>query len=415
MDNLTHEDSLAARLAGRQPRCLDSLDWPEGGGVSAAALGAQTFLFGTGASGEALAEALASAGTRRVAIVCNRSVADAGVVTALSEHALRGTTVVARLDNVSAGVPAHEVETIAADWQPLGIDTLVAIGGGSAIDTAKALCVLLAGIGSELSDFFARPGETRAYPGGNFPAVVALPTTLSGAEVTASAGISTGSEKRLIRVEQIAPRIVCADPANLLLTPPGLLASTGFCALAHGVEALYSMKRNPVSTALALRSAALLGAGLDSLSHAAALAEQQARLLATGATLAALALKGCSSGLQHVICQVLGGTAGLKHGVAHSIMLPSVLRFNQAGSKPELECFAAAIGVLSDGATDDLPSQLERLRDRTGAPSSLQDAGLSRAQLAECAAKVFRHPGVAGNPRAVASEAEILAILDAAW
>jgi alcohol dehydrogenase len=401
VDDLTNEHSLAARSLSKQLQCLDSLDSPQGGGVSTAALGAQTFLFGTGASGQALAGALANIGTSRVAIVCTRSVADAGVVGMLSEQALCAATIVARLDSISAGVPEHEVEKVAAQWRSLGIDTLVAIGGGSAIDTAKALCLLLGGVGSELSDFFVRPGELRTYPGGDFPTVVAVPTTLSGAEVTASAGISTGSEKRLIRVEQIAPRIVCADPVNLLPTPPRLLASTGFCALAHGVEAVYSMKRNPVSTALALRSAALLGAGLGELS--------------AQAPVAALALKGCSSGLQHVICQVLGGAAGLQHGVAHSIMLPSVLRFNRPGSHLEQECFGEAVGVFSVGAEGDLPSQIERLRERTGAPSSLQQAGLSRAELAECAEKVFRHPGVASNPRAVASEAEILAILDAAW
>ncbi|MGH3201241.1 MAG: iron-containing alcohol dehydrogenase family protein [Streptosporangiaceae bacterium] len=384
-------------------------------GVSTAVFGGQTILFGTGASDRALAGALAKIGTSRVAIVCNRSVADAGTVRTLAERALRAAAVVARLDTISAGVPAHEVEKVAAEWRPLGIDTLVAIGGGSAIDTAKALSLLLSGVGSELSDFFVRPGEVRDYPGGDFPAVVAVPTTLSGAEVTASAGISTGGEKRLIRVEQISPRIVCADPANLLPTPQPLLASTGFCALAHGIEAVYSVKRNPVSTALALRSAALLGAGLGELSAGAPVPEQAAGPLASGATLAALALKGCSSGLQHVICRVLGGSAGLPHGVGHSIMLPSVLRYNRPSSQQEQECFSKAAGVFRAEAEGDLAGQIERLRELTGAPASLHEAGLSRAQLAGCAQKVFRHSGLASNPRAVASEEEILAILDAAW
>ena len=284
----------------------------------------------------------------------------------LGEQALGATTVVARLDNVRAGVPDHEVEKVAAEWQPLGIDTLVAIGGGSAIDTAKALALLLGGVGSELSEFFVRPGEVRDYPGGDFPTVVAVPTTLSGAEVTVSAGISTGSEKRLIRVEQISPRIVCADPGNLLPTPQKLLASTGFCALAHGIETVYSVKRNPAATALALRSAALLGAGLGELPAGAPLTEQAARLLASGATLAALALKGCSSGLQHVICQVLGGAAGVPHGVGHSIMLPSVLRFNRPDTRQEQECFSEAVGVFWTETEGDLPAQAERLREVTG-------------------------------------------------
>jgi alcohol dehydrogenase class IV len=413
--DLLNEPSLAGRPSATRVQRLDALGSRPDGGVSTAVLGGQTFLFGTGASGQALAGALATIGTSRVAIVCNRSVADAGVVEVLTDQALGAATVVARLDTISAGVPEHEVEKVAAEWQPLGIDTLVAIGGGSAIDTAKALALLLAGVGSELSAFFVRPGEVRTYPGATFPAVVAVPTTLSGAEVTASAGISTGTEKRLIRVEEIAPRIVCADPANLRPTPPGLLASTGFCALAHGIEAVYSRKRNPVSTALALHSAALLGAGLSGLSADAPVTEQTAGLLSSGATLAALALKSCSSGLQHVICQVLGGTAGLPHGVGHSIMLPAVLRFNRPSSEWEQDCFGDAVGVHAGTAEGDLADQVERLRELTGAPSSLQEAGLSRAQLAECAAKVFRHPGTAGNPRAVASEEEIVTILETAW
>jgi alcohol dehydrogenase class IV len=413
--DLSNDSSLAGPPSTRRVQRLDALDSLAGGRVSTAVLGGQTLLFGIGASGQALAGALAAIGTSRVAIVCNRSVADAGVVEVLSDQALGAATVVARLETISAGVPAHEVEKVAAEWRPLGIDTLVAIGGGSAIDTAKALAVLLAGVGSELSAFFVRPGEVRTYPGATFPAVVAIPTTLSGAEVTASAGISTGTEKRLIRVQEIAPRIVCADPANLRPTPPDLLASTGFCAVAHGIEAVYSVKRNPVSTALALHSAALLGAGLGGLSAGAPVTEQAAGLLSSGATLAALALKGCSSGLQHVICQVLGGTAGLPHGVGHSIMLPSVLRFNRPDSEREQECFSEAVGARAGAAGTELADQVEWLRELTGAPSSLQEAGLSRAQLAECAAKVFRHPGTAGNPRAVASEEEIVTILETAW
>jgi alcohol dehydrogenase class IV len=413
--DLPDEQPVAATSSSTRAQRLDALDSLLGGGVSTAVFGGQTILFGAGASGQALADALAKIGTSRVAIVCNRSVADSGAVEILGEQALGATTVVARLENVRAGVPDHEVEKVAAEWQPLGIDTLVAIGGGSAIDTAKALALLLGGVGSELSDFFVRPGEVRDYPGGDFPTVVAVPTTLSGAEVTASAGISTGSEKRLIRVEQISPRIVCADPGNLLPTPQKLLASTGFCALAHGIETVYSVRRNPVATALALRSAALLGAGLGELPAGAPLTERAARLLASGATLAALALKGCSSGLQHVICQVLGGAAGVPHGVGHSIMLPSVLRFNRPATQQEQECFSEAVGVFWTETEGDLPAQAERLREVTGAPASLRGAGLSRAQLAECAQKVFRHPGVAGNPRPVANEEEILNILDAAW
>jgi alcohol dehydrogenase class IV len=408
--DLPDQHSLAAGASRRAQR-LDAI----GGGVSTAVLDGQTFLFGAGASGEPLAGALAGMGASRVAIVSNRSVTDSGIAGVLAGQALPAVTVVGRLDSISAGVPQRQVEQLAAQWQPLRIDTLIAIGGGSAIDTAKALSLLLAGVGSELSDFFVRPGEVRSCPGGNFPIVVAVPTTLSGAEVTASAGISTGSEKRLIRVAEIAPRIICADPANLLQTPAGLLASTGFCAMAHAIEAVYSVQRNQISTALAFRSAALLGAGLGELPAGAQVTRAAVRFLASGATLAALALKGCSSGLQHVICQVLGGTAGLPHGVGHSIMLPSVLRFNRAATELEQESFSEAVAVCSEGRDDDLPAQLERLRELTGAPSSLQRAGLSRAQLAVCAEKVFRHPGVAGNPRPVSSQQEILAILDAAW
>jgi alcohol dehydrogenase class IV len=406
---------MAATSSGKRVQRPDALDSLLGGGASTAVLADQTILFGTGASGKALANALAKIGSNRVAIVCNRSVVDSGVLDTLIEEALPATTVVARLDSVRVGVPQYEVEKVAADWQSLGIDTLIALGGGSAIDTAKALALLLGGVGSGLSEFFVRPGELRDYPDGNFPDVIAIPTTLSGAEVTASAGISTGSEKRLIRAKQISARIVCADPGNLLATPQRLLASTGFCAVAHGIETVYSMNRNPVATALALHSASLLGAGLGELAVGTPVTEQAAGPLMSGATLAALALKGCSSGLQHVVCQVLGGSAGLPHGVGHAIMLPSVLRFNRPDTQHEQEAFGEALGAFWTEADGDLPTQAERLREVTGAPDSLREAGLSRAQLAECAQKVYRHPGMAGNPRQPADAEEILTILEAAW
>jgi alcohol dehydrogenase class IV len=169
--------------------------------------------------------------------------------------------------------------------------------------------------------------------------IIAIPTTYAGSEMTAVYGITHTREnpprKVTVSDPKVAPGLVIYDPQLTLTLPPDLTASTGINALAHCIEALYSITRHPASTAIAIRgvfhiSNALLpsyqdGTNLDARTE-----------MLQGAHLAGLSLASVKMGLHHGLCHVLGGTANIPHGIANSIILPHAIRFNADATAPQL-------------------------------------------------------------------------------
>lgn len=389
---------------------------PRGGvgvGGSRVEFDGQVFLSGAGAAGSRLRAELARLGLQRVAVVSNRSTERDGVVGRVRAEALADATVVAEEPGVRTGITVADVEELAARWSRLELAAIIAIGGGAAIDMAKAVA-LLHGLGGQLESYFVGPGESYpAVANASCPALITIPTTLAGAEVTSSAGIrAPDGRKRLIRSTLVSPRIICLDATALASTPRSLLASTGMCAVAHGIEAMYAPRRSPISTALALGSARHLGRGLQGLGPGVSPGAGDLGELGEGAMLGALALRLTGSGLQHVVCQVLGAMFGITHGVAHSVMLPGVMRFNLACSGGVQQDFVAALGLATERADLDPPESIRRLRAVIEAPASLRQFSLSASQLRACAEATAAHPGLAGNPRQVTGAGEIMALLE---
>jgi alcohol dehydrogenase class IV len=384
-----------------------------GAGGSRAELHGQVFLSGAGAAGPQLRAELARLGFQRVALVSNRSTERDGVVGRVRAEAFADATVVAEELAVRTGITVADVEQLAARWSGLDLAAIIAIGGGATIDMAKAVA-LLHGLGGRLESYFMGPGESyTAAVNASCPAVITIPTTLAGAEVTSSAGIrAPDGRKRLIRSPLVSPRIICLDPTALASTPRSLLASTGMCAVAHGVEAIYSPRRSPISTALALGSARRLGRGLQGLRPGLSPGAGNLGALGDGAMLGALALRLTGSGLQHVVCQVLGAMFGITHGVAHSVMLPGVMQFNLASSPGVQVDYVAALGLAAEHTDPDPPESIRRLRAMIEAPASLRQFSLSASQLSACAEATAAHPGLAGNPRQVTGAGEIMALLE---
>jgi maleylacetate reductase len=381
-------------------------------GGSRVELDGQVFLSGAGAAGSRLRTELARLGFQRVAVVSNRSTERDGVVGRVRAEALADATVVAEELVVRTGITVADVEELAVRWSRLDLAAIVAIGGGATIDMAKAVA-LLHGLGGQLESYFMGPGESYTSANASCPAVITIPTTLAGAEVTSSAGIrAPDGRKRLIRSPLVSPRIICLDATALASAPRSLLASTGMCAVAHGVEAMYAPRRSPISTALALGSARQLGRGLQGLGPGIPPGAGDLGALGEGAMLGALALRLTGSGLQHVVCQVLGAMFGITHSVAHSVMLPGVMRFNLACSAEAQADFVAALGLARERADLDPPESIRRLRAMIEAPASLRQFSLSVSQLRACAEATAAHPGLAGNPRQAADAGEIMALLE---
>jgi maleylacetate reductase len=336
----------------------------------------QRVVFGAGAAREHLAAEVDRLGAHRVLLVAAPSArAQAASLTA-------GLPMAGAVDEVRMHVPVEVAAAARRRAAETGADLLLAVGGGSATGTAKAVAL------------------SSGLP------ILALPTTYAGSEVTPVWGLTEAGRKTTGVDERVLPRTVVYDPALTLSLPAGMSVASGLNALAHCVDSLWAPRANPVDTALALEAAHALATGLPRVyADPAGLDGRTSALY--GAYLAALAFAGAGSGLHHKICHVLGGAYDLPHAATHAVVLPHVLAFNAPAAPAEVARLARALD-----ATDAL-AELDRLYASVDAPRSLRALGLPEDRLGEAAA-LIAEAAPPGNPRPV-TEADALALLRAAY
>lgn len=328
------------------------------------------------------------------------------------------------------GIPSHsgvgQVTALAASARQQQIDGFIAVGGGSASDSAKAAAILLAEGGSlpDHANVFTPPDRyvQRVLPARKLP-LIAVPTTLSAAEITPGLGIRDEHGHKLVFWDPgVVPRLIVLDEEALSDVPAQVLTTTGMNALAHCIEGMYSKVRNPISEALALQGIRLLHGALPRVA-AAGVAEPgtgAARGEAlVGAALSGLVISNARVGIHHGVCHGLGSRGGLAHGVANSVLLPHAMRFNREVAAQPLGLAAQAMGVDTRGLTplqaaDAAVQAVETLQQAIGVPRHLSQTGLDRALLPGLARGAMSDRGLYFNPR-LASEAEVLALLEAAW
>ena len=313
-------------------------------------------------------------------------------------------------------IPAHSsvqtVTRIADAARRAQIDGVVAVGGGSVSDTAKAVTLLLAE-GGELAQHASRfvPPREVIIPALLAPKlpIVSIPVTASGAEVTPSFGIRTDAGTKLLFWDaQLASRVVLADPAATHEIPAALLLSTAMNGLAHCIEGLYSTARSPIASVLALDATRRFGSAMRELARDPQSEAARAELM-LAAHMSGMVLASARSCLHHAICHVLGATFGVPHGAANAVILPHAVRFNAPAAQAEADAAAHALGG------NDLPACLTALQADTGVPTRLRDLGIARDALPAVAHHVMGERGLAFNPRPVARPDDVLSILVAAW
>jgi alcohol dehydrogenase len=329
------------------------------------------------------------------------------------------------------GIPAHSstiaVARLASRAHENGIDGFVTVGGGSASDSAKGAAILLAE-GGDLVDHanvFVPPDryEQKTLRAPKLP-ILAVPTTLSAAEITPGLGIrdETG-HKHVFWDQGVVPRVIVLDPSAIADVPIPVLTTTGMNALAHCIEGIYSRVRNPISEALALQGMRYLRAALPALvrlAHADATRRQAALEQAlTGAALSGLVISNARVGIHHGVCHGLGALGGLSHGVANSVLLPHAMRFNLEVATDQLALAARPLGIDTSGMSPTEAARasigaVQALQSDACVPTRLRDTGLNRELLPRLAKAAMSDRGLYFNPR-LATEVEVLALLESAW
>jgi acetaldehyde dehydrogenase / alcohol dehydrogenase len=318
-------------------------------------------------------------------------------------------------------------------------DLIVAVGGGSVLDAAKAMRLLAEH--RELSirelslPFLDARKRVARYPGPQHSMkLVAIPTTAgTGSEVSPAAVITSQGRKVTLVDYSLVPDVAVIDPTLSASMPPTITADTGIDALTHALEAAVSIFASPYTDAFCVQAARLI---FESLPKAYAHGDDiEARTaMANAATLAGLAFSNAFVGVNHALAHALGARFGIPHGRANALFLPHVLRYNASlptkfmpapgySAYVAPEKYAQLGRILFGGHSQE--EQLERLFTKVdelivalGLPHSLGEVGIARedyiAAIPELARAAYADPSLRTNPR-MPLIAELVGLLEAVW
>ncbi len=319
-----------------------------------------------------------------------------GVITAsLDVAGVKWTLFDAVEPNPSIGT----VETGAEVYRNSGCDGIVAVGGGSPIDAAKAVGILVTS-GGRMLDYFG--GKKIEQP---LPPLVAVPTTCGTGSEATQYTVITDPEKRFklgIGSPFNIPRVAIVDPTLLAKLPARMVASTGMDALCHAIESYTSNLAQPVSDAFCLHAIRLIARHLRP-----AVANGNTEDLsgmAMASLLAGMGFNNTRTTLVHAMSHAVTGHAQVPHGVANAILLPHVLEFNLIGSPERHADIAAALGEDIDGLTRMEAARLavdavRDLSDDIEIPHGLREVGVTESLLDRLADDAMKSGGVALNCR----------------
>ena len=329
--------------------------------------------------------------------------------------------------------PSIEVAVKAADsakaFKP---DCIVGLGGGSNMDLAKIVAMLVTHGGS--------PAKYFSYgnvPGPVLPLVCVPTTSGTGSEVSHAAVLTDTTNKMKVSTLSnfLRPALAVVDPELTYTCPPKVTADSGIDALTHAIEAYTAIDfpkldmgqgndiayqgKHPLGDCLAEKSISLIGQHLvavvkDGNNKAAR------EGMALAATLAGMAFSNCAVALVHALEYPLGGAIHVSHGAGNGLLLPYVMRFNLPERKAAFARIAELLGENISGLSEDAAAEkaivaVDRIRSEIGIPHRIRDIGGKREQLPEFATKAFAIKRLmAVNPRR-ASEADLLEILEAAY
>ncbi len=367
---------------------------------------------------------LAQLGASRPLLLSDPMLANIGTL-ALVADAMKaeGCEAVDTFTGIPVDSSLEVVNDIAALYREQGCDSLVAVGGGSVIDTAKGVRLVLS---QNSDDILAIGGFENLKRGASIPFIVVPTTAGTGSECTGVAVIR--NDETQVKMEFLSPfvqpDVAVLDPRMTEGLPPKATASTGLDALCHAIEAATCLQANPLSTAYAKAAIKLIAENLVEATKNGR--NRQARFaMAVASTMAGIAFSNSMVGAVHAIGHALGGVCHVPHAVAMGILLPRVMRYNMeriapaygdllpelVGVEAALATPAAERGEAALRAVEALEQELAVL---CGLPLSLRGAGVEQDAFPQIARVAVNDGAILVNPRA-ADEEQVISILNTAY
>ena len=368
---------------------------------------------------EALREQVEASGAHSVFLLASGTLARETDMVGEVRRAL-GNRLAGVCARIGAHTPRDDVVAAANLARAAGADLIATLGGGSVTDGAKMVGFCLGNAvtdPAQLDDYRAQIGADGniVRPQVKPPAVrmIAVPTTVSAGEYSASAGCTdtVRGVKESFGHKLMMPKTVLLDPRATIHTPDCLNLSTGIRAVDHAVEDICSPECQPISEGASSHALKLLGRGLGGVK--ADPLDLDARLEAQlGAWMSMVGSQtGVPKGASHGIGHVLGGTAHVPHGYTSCVMLPHVLRFNAAVNADRQALVSEALGQPRMAAADAVAALIAGL----GLPTRLRDVGVKPDQLDRISELSMDDRWIHTNPRKIDGPPVVRELLDAAW
>ena len=376
----------------------------------------ETSYFGAG-SRKVIAEEVAKRGYKKALIVTDQDLIKFGVADQVIAVLKDANIPYEIFDEVKPNPTVKNVKAGIAAFQAAGADFMIAIGGGSSMDTSKAIGIIINN--PEFSDVVSLEGvantKKKSVP------VIALPTTAgTAAEVTINYVITDEENvKKMVCVDpNDIPTLAIIDPELMLSMPRGLTASTGMDALTHAIEGLITLGAWEMSDMFETKAIEMIAKWLPKAVENPSDIEARDGM-ATAQYIAGMAFSNVGLGLVHGMAHPLGAYYDIPHGVANALLLPFVMEYNKEAAKAKYRTIAEAMGVDTSSMSDDeaADAAVKAVKDlaiRVRIPQHLSEIGVPESGLPTLAQAAFNDVCTPGNPRQTNVE-EILAIYKKAF
>ena len=369
-------------------------------------------VYGPGCLKELPAELKAAGGSRPI-LVTDGGVQKAGIAKRITDLLDAAGVEYIVYDGVEANPKDVNVEEGARIAREFGADSIIAIGGGSPIDCAKSIGVLLAHNADKIKPYEGKTAATLPLP-----LLISVPTTSgTGSELTFSSVITDTANKYKMTVKSpfTAAKVAVCDPELTLSVPPMVTASTGVDALTHAIEAYTANCSEPISDAVALYAIELIYENLvQAVKNGSDLSVRSGMLM--GSMLAGIAFSHSDVASVHCVAESLGGVYDLPHGMCNAIFLPYVMEYNMDYCQEKYARVAKAMGLsfssIEEGAKAAVEAVKQLCRD-VGLPT-FRSLGVGEEQFDQIAEMSARNISTDSNPRPMSKD-DYMAVLRKAY